>query len=153
MNVLIADGTPQSTIESITSALRMQGVHPVWLASHMGNVTIDGGNPIEVMGTFMSYPSVLSDGVIIADAGRGTMDLVEDGDAKRQVMEAYKHLKPIALVGPSHEILSAVGLENDFIDEGVALGSDCDKVLELFLIALRKHRIWSREDLISVIPA
>lgn len=156
VNVLIGDGADEEVLQTITASLKSVGVHPMWLASHMGNITTSSGSLFPVLETFNSHPSVLVDGLIVADCGKeGTNTLVADGDAKRQVLEAYKHLKPIAVIGKAQNILEAVGLDGEFVDEGIAQGNtqNTKDVIVSFLTALRKHRVWNREDKIHVIPA
>lgn len=163
INVLITDGVNDESINEIITQMRAVGAHPVWLGPHMGNVTTKGGKKIKLSGSFGGIPSVMADGVIVCEEGRigngreGEEELPEsledNGDAKYQVMEAYKHLKPIALLGSSSSIISAIGLDGDFIDEGVVVGKSDKKEVEQFLEVLKRHRVWEREDKVSVIPA
>lgn len=76
--------------------------------------------------------------------------LEHDGTATHYLLEAYKHLKPIALSGESARLASLLGLDED---EGLLLGNDFDPLFARFEAALKRHRIWEREARAQHIPA
>lgn len=65
-------------------------------------------------------------------------------------MEAYKHLKPIALSGEAANLASALGLEED---DGLVTGDAFDPLYTRFESALKQHRIWEREMRAQAIAA
>jgi catalase len=64
-------------------------------------------------------------------------------------LEAYKHLKAIAVVGEAKQLLELLKLE---VDAGLIVGGDA-KALKAFVAAIAQHRVWDREPKAKAIPA
>lgn len=65
------------------------------------------------------------------------------------LLEAYKHLKAIALHGEARELLHVLRLE---ADEGLIVGVDA-KAFKALFAAIAQHRVWGREGKAKAIPA
>jgi catalase len=66
-------------------------------------------------------------------------------------LEAYKHLKPIALQGEAKQLLDVLKLE---VDAGLIVGAGADANLtKPFFSAIGQHRVWDREPKAKAIPA
>ncbi len=63
--------------------------------------------------------------------------LSEDSVALHYVLEAYKHLKAIAVVGEAKQLLELLKLE---VDAGLIVGGDA-KALKAFVAAIAQHRV------------
>jgi len=66
------------------------------------------------------------------------------------VLEAYKHLKPIVVLGAARPLLASLNLTSD---AGLLEGDDVDALFGNFVQALGQHRVWAREAAAAAIPA
>lgn len=149
--VLLNDKTRADDVLKILQRLKAEGVHAKLLYSRMGNVVADDGSVLPVTGTFAGAPSLTVDGVIVP--GGDLSQLVNNGDALYYLLEAYKHLKPITLLGDARQFSTVLQVapqgEEGVVQADDAAGSSMDDFLGL----LRAHRIWSRMSKIASIPA
>lgn len=146
--LLVADGVSGASVESVCAALKKEGVHPQILAPRMGLVKTAEGAGIPVDGTIEGTPSVLVDAVIVPDGEASVKTLMKDGHAKYYLRQAFKHLKVIGAPGNAKNMLEAAGL-SEFKDKGLVAGKDDSAMIKPFLNAMREHRIWEREKLLS----
>lgn len=152
VSLLVADGVSGACVESVKKSLAAEGVHTVVLASRMGAVTTMEGGTLMIDGTLEGNPSVLTDAVIVPDGARSVAALIEDGNAKYHLCQAYKHLKVIGLPGEAHTMLRASGLPDGSGDAGLVTGSLAE-VVPAFIAGMKQHRIWSREEKTGNLPA
>ena len=95
--ILLNDEVRSADLLAILKALKAKGVHAKLLYSRMGEVTADDGTVLPIAATFAGAPSLTVDAVIVPCGN--IADIADNGDANYYLMEAYKHLKPIALAG------------------------------------------------------
>ena len=119
----------------------------------MGAVETDDGQEIMVDGTLEGNPSLLFDAVIVPEGEDSLEVLLNDGNAKYHLMQAYKHLEAIGLPGRSAEMLEAAGLPEDDDDEALVCEKDTDKTVKRLIEAMRNHRAWDREEKTAEIAA
>ena len=72
----------------------------------MGEVTADDGTVLPIAATFAGAPSLTVDAVIVPCGN--IADIADNGDANYYLMEAYKHLKPIALAGDARKFKATI---------------------------------------------
>ncbi len=149
--ILLNDKTRASDLLSVLQKLKANGVHAKLLYSRMGEVAADDGSNLTVAGTFAGAPSLTVDGVIVP--GGDVAKLLKNGDARYYLLEAYKHLKPIVLLGDAQQF--AADLQVDALgEEGVVVADDAsDSVTDTLISLLAAHRVWSRIAKIDAIPA
>lgn len=94
MAILLNDKPRASDVLGIMKALKTRGVHAKLLYSRMGEVTADDGSVLPIAATFAGAPSLTVDAVIMPCGD--VESLLGNGDAAYYLLEAYKHLKPIA---------------------------------------------------------
>lgn len=149
--ILLNDKTRASDVLGIMQALKTKGVHAKLLYSRMGEVNADDGSVLPIAATFAGAPSLTVDAVIVPCGDINS--LLNNGDAVYYLLEAYKHLKPIALAGEARQFkallkVAAQGeegiVEDDNVDDAFTT-----KMFEL----LAAHRVWSRSSKIDRIPA
>ncbi|WP_314418645.1 catalase HPII [Pseudescherichia vulneris] len=149
--ILLNDKVVASELLSILQGLRAKGVHAKLLYTRMGHVTADDGSSLTVAGTFAGSPSVTVDAVIVP--GGDVSNLLNNGDAAYYLLEAYKHLKVIALAGDARQFKQTLKVD----DQGEAGIVEADNAsgtfVDDFLTQLATHRVWSRGSKISAIPA
>ncbi|MBT1712865.1 catalase HPII [Enterobacter dykesii] len=149
--ILLNDRTRASDVLGIMQALKTQGVHAKLLYSRMGEVTTDDGSVLPVAATFAGAPSLTVDAVIVPC---GDIDsLLTNGDAVYYLLEAYKHLKPIALSGDARRFKAQLKVA-DQGEDGIVEGDNVDDAFMTKLFdLLAAHRVWSRSSKIDQIPA
>lgn len=150
--LLLSDGVKADDVLNILQALKAAGVHAKLLAPHMGQVRADDGSVLPVDATFAGLPSLTFDAAIVPD---GNIDaLLKSGDARYFLLEAYKHLKVIGLVGEARRFKTQFGLEEADREEGLVQGDKAESALmSEFTQAMKAHRVWSRSQKAQTIPA
>ncbi|MDH2065777.1 catalase HPII [Pantoea sp. GD03673] len=150
--LLLSDGVKAADVLAILQALKAEGVHAKLLAPHMGQVRADDGSVLPVDATFAGLPSLTFDAVIVPD---GNIDaLLLSGDARYFLLEAYKHLKVIGLVGNARRFKAQFGLEDADQEEGIVQGDSAEiALLSEFTQAMKAHRVWSRSQKAQSVPA
>ncbi|XTZ36788.1 catalase HPII [Salmonella enterica] len=148
--VLLHENVSAADVLAILQGLKAKGVHAKLLFSRMGEVIADDGTRLPVAATFAGSPSLTVDGVIVP--GGDLSGLLQNGDAVYYLLEAYKHLKTIALLGDARQFKNM--LPGSQGDEGILEADDASgSLMDDFLTHLEAHRIWSRIDKIASVPA
>ncbi|MGK3141203.1 catalase HPII [Pantoea sp. C2G6] len=150
--LLVSDGVKAADVLSILQELKAVGVHTKLLAPHMGQVRADDGSVLPIDATFAGLPSLTFDAAIVPD---GNIDaLLLSGDARYFLLEAYKHLKVIGLVGEARRFKAQFGLEDADQEEGIVQGDQAESALmSEFTQAMKAHRVWSRSQKAQSVPA
>jgi catalase len=148
--VLVADGVNGDDVKAIKKALLAEGAHVKVLGPNAAPVTAADGSALPVDGSAEGMPSVALDAVYVPGGAASVKALSADGVAKHYLLEAYKHLKAIALAGEAKDLLKAVNLDED---EGLLTGADAGALQKDFIAAIAKHRVWAREPKAKGIPA
>lgn len=147
--ILATDGVCGEAIKSIREILTKKSVYTLILAPHMGMIKTRQGDMLKVDGTIEGNPSVTVDAVIVPANDHIEM-LVNDGNAKYYLQQAYKHLKPIAIHDNAEKLFNAAMIEQD---KGIVLNKDINKLVTALTQVMTLHRIWEREAKIAAIPA
>lgn len=103
--ILLNDEVRSADLLAILKALKAKGVHAKLLYSRM-EVTADDGTVLPIAATFAGAPSLTVDAVIVPCGN--IADIANNGDANYYLMEAYKHLKPIALAGDARKFKATI---------------------------------------------
>ena len=150
--LLLSDGVKAADVLAILQALKAEGVHTKLLAPHMGQVRADDGSVLPIDATFAGLPSLTFDAVMVPN---GNIDaLLLSGDARYFLLEAYKHLKVIGLVGDARRFKAQFGLEDADQEEGIVQGDAAeDALMSDFTQAMKAHRVWSRSQKAQSVPA
>lgn len=149
--ILLNDKTRASDVLGIMQALKTKGVHAKLLYSRMGEVNADDGSVLPIAATFAGAPSLTVDAVIVPCGDINS--LLNNGDAVYYLLEAYKHLKPIALAGEARQFKALLKVAAQG-EEGIVEGDNVDDAFTTKLFELlAAHRVWSRSSKIDRIPA
>ncbi|WP_436892528.1 catalase HPII [Siccibacter turicensis] len=149
--VLLNDHTRASDLLAILQGLKAQGVHARLLYSRMGELTVDDGSVLEIAATFAGSPSVTVDAVIVPG---GQIDsLAGNADAVYYLLEAYKHLKVIGLVGDARQMKTVLGVGPQGEEGLVEADNGTGTFVDDFIQQLCHHRVWSRTPQALTIPA
>jgi catalase len=149
--VLLHDNVRAQDVLTLLQGLKNKGVHAKLLYSRMGEVVADDGSRLPVAATFAGSPSLTVDGVFVP--GGDVSTLLQNGDAKYYLLEAYKHLKTIGLAGDARQFKGVIHV-NPQGEEGIIEGDIASTALvEDFIEQLSAHRVWSRISKIDNVPA
>lgn len=147
--VLIHNLVKSDTLEAIKNWAIKEGAVVHLLAPSLAPVKDHKENIIVADGMQMAEPSIAYDAVIIPD-GDNLNAVLQDGVARHYVLEAYKHLKPIAFLGNKSDLLEPLGL---VADEGTLVEDEFQPIAEKFKKLIMAHRVWSREQIAAQVPA
>lgn len=147
--VLIHNLVKSDTLEAIKNWAIKEGAVVHLLAPSLAPVKDHQDNIIVADGMQMAEPSIAYDAVVIPD-GDNLNAVMQDGVARHYVLEAYKHLKPIAFLGNKSDLLEPLGL---VADEGTLVEDEFQQIAEKFKNLIMAHRVWSREQIAAHVPA
>ncbi|MGS4875180.1 catalase HPII [Acinetobacter nosocomialis] len=147
--VLIHNLVKSDTLEAIKNWAIKEVVVVHLLAPSLAPVKDHKDNIIVADGMQMAEPSIAYDAVIVPD-GDNLNAVMQDGVARHYVLEAYKHLKPIAFLGNKSDLLEPLGL---VADEGTLVEDEFQHIAEKFKNLIKTHRVWSREQIAAHVPA
>ncbi|MDB5957199.1 catalase [Ramlibacter sp.] len=156
--IVMAPGVELGAYKVVQQALLDAGATTKIVASQLGFIASSSGQQVAIDHTFQTMPSVMFDAVLVPGGAASAQALMKDGDAVHFVLEAYKHCKPMCLIGESVEILRKVGVvgEDTPPAAGVVIGTNEPtarlQMAQDFIAAIQKHRHWSRA-LINQVPA
>lgn len=147
--VLVHDHANVKAIEQIKKwALAEKAIVHV-LTPTPAPVKGNDGSLIASDGMQKAEPSILYDAVVVVD-GDNKDTFMQDGVTKHYILEAYKHLKPIALLGNKSFALELLNLQPD---RGILTNALFKHLQVEFKALIQGHRIWERELVAEMIPA
>ena len=155
--VLMAPGAELGAFKVIQQALLDAGASTRIVAATLGVVASSSGQQVPVDHTFATMPSVFFDAVLVPGGAACAQALLRDGQAAHFVLEAYKHCKPICLIGESAELLAAVGVgeADQPVPAGVVIGTNEPttrlQMAQDFIAAIARHRHWGRARVEQVV--
>ncbi|MFJ2286733.1 catalase HPII [Pseudomonas iridis] len=148
--ILAANGVDGAAIDAMKKALAAEGAHAKLLGPTSAPVKTADGKSLPVDASMEGMPSVIFDAVFVPGGAASIKALSGDGVALHYVLEAYKHLKAIALHGEAKQLLDALKLE---ADAGLLEGKDVGALTKPFFAAIGQHRVWAREPKAKAVPA
>lgn len=147
--VLIHNLVKSDALETIKNWATKEGAIVHLLAPSLAPVKDHQDKVIAADGMQMAEPSIAYDAVIIPD-GENLNTVIQDGVTRHYILEAYKHLKPIVLLGNKSDLLEPLNL---VADEGTLLEGEFKHISEKLKNLLKAHRVWSREKIAQHVPA
>ena len=147
--ILAANGVDGAAIDALKQALAAEGAHAKLLGPTSAPVKTAQGKLLSVDASMEGLPSVAFDAVFVPGGAASIKALSADGVALHYLLEAYKHLKAIALHGEAAQLLDVLHLQ---ADEGLLVLKDA-KPFKAFFAAIAQHRVWAREARAKAVPA
>jgi catalase len=140
---------PESDAASMRAAqvaLVAAGAVPKFIAARLGDIAVDGDEPIAVDGSFENSPPVLFDAIVVDGGGAANAD----ARVKEYVTLHHRHCKTLMAVGDAHGLFAECGvagmLPDGSTDPGVFLVDAVDQdSMDAFVAALGRHRHYERE--------
>ncbi|RYF16781.1 MAG: catalase [Comamonadaceae bacterium] len=156
--IVMAPGAELGAYKVVQQALLDAGATTRVVAAHLGVVASSSGQQVPVDHTFLTAPSVAFDAVLVPGGAAAAQALMKDGNAVHFVLEAFKHCKPLCVIGESAEILRNAGVlpAEVPVPAGVVVGSNEPttrvQMAQDFIAAIGRHRHWGRA-LVEQVPA
>jgi len=148
--ILVANGVDGAAIDAFKAKLASEGALAKIIGPSPAPVKTADGKMLPVDAAMDGMPSVMFDAVFVPGGADAAAAMAKSGEAKHYLLEAYKHLKPIVVLGAARPLLASLNLT---ADSGLLEGDDVDAVFGNFAQALGQHRVWAREAAAEAIPA
>lgn len=139
---LVDDGVSKKSVDKMRKALMKEGAMAVLVSSHVGNLRYLEGDMEEVQHSYLTDSSVCFDG-FYTPAGDNIDKLGQNPDYLQFVNEGYRHCKALAFAKEAEKLIGKSFIETD---EAVNCESAGANWINDFIQALKKHRIWEREN-------
>ncbi|MBD9416332.1 catalase HPII [Pseudomonas sp. PDM16] len=148
--ILLAEGANADDISHIIGVLTGEGATTKLIGPTSAAVKTSDGNTLLPDDTFDGLPSIALDAVFVPGGAQAAKALEGNGAALHYLLEAYKHLKAIALCGESGDLAKLLRLE---ADEGLLTADKASGLCTKLVKAMAQHRVWAREPKAKAIPA
>ncbi|NJC65307.1 catalase [Planosporangium flavigriseum] len=152
---LVADGVNPQSVTALREALGREDAVVELLAPVDGEVAGSDGTKLPVDRALSTVASVLYDAVVVPDGADAAAKLRSNALALHFLAEAYKHAKPLGVLGTGASLLETVHLPpfvNGFNGKQAAAGvvahgdsgAPNDEFVTAFVKALAAHRFYER---------
>ncbi|WP_137973207.1 catalase HPII [Pseudomonas sp. F(2018)] len=148
--ILVADGANVDDISHIIGVLNSEGATAKVIGPSSAPVKTSDGNTLVPDATLEGLPSIAFDAVFVPAGAEAAKALLANGAALHYLLEAYKHLKAIALCGEAADLRAQLHLE---ADEGLLNAAKAEDLCADLVKAMAQHRVWAREPKAKAIPA
>jgi catalase len=150
--LVLADGVEAQPITAVIKALDSAGAVTRLLASRLGSVQSQEGEPFEIDATLENSPAVLFDALVLAGGSKAVEALSRDGRTLEFLKDQYRHCKTILALGDAAKLLTQAGISRTLpsgdADPGLLVeaqeGSAEDS--ESFIAAIGRHRHPERDQ-------
>jgi catalase len=153
---LVADGVDPASVTALHDALERQDAVGELLAPTDGEVRTSDGATLPVDRAITTVASVLYDAVVVPDGADAAEALRVHAPTLHFIAEAYKHAKPLAVLGAGTSLLETAHLPpfaNGISGHGPAAGvlareepgAPPDRFVDAFIEALAAHRFFQRQ--------
>jgi catalase len=105
--VLVAEGADLSALGPVRDPLTGEGAKFELVGVHAGELAVAGGS-VQIRHALYSANSALFDAVLVPDGEAAVQTLLQLGNARRWIAEAYRHGKAVAAFGAGVGLLDAV---------------------------------------------
>jgi catalase len=140
VGVLLGAGFDAKLLKAVTAAIEKESATPMLVAPKVGGVEDSGRRKIVAQGALAGSPSVIFDAVVVLSGPAGDKEFAANPDAVGFMMDACRHLKPIALAGvPS----LAQKTQVNGLPGVLELKSSAD--VPAFIQLAREGKVWKRE--------
>ena len=145
LGVLVTDGVDSEILNSLKSALEVEGAMLEIVAPKVGGVEASDGSWIEAAQKLDGGPSVLYDAVALLPSESGARMLANDPAARDFIADAFAHRKFIACVESASPLLAKAGVA---ADKGVVMLKNSSDA-SAFVTTCAELRFWPREAMLK----
>ena len=148
--ILIAEGVDGSDVDYVMKEAKREGASTKLIGPSAAPIKTHEGATLTPDASMEGMPSIAFDAIFIHGGEDAAKAFVASGTAVHYLLEAYKHLKAIALCGAACELTARLVLD---ADDGLVTGASAKDVFGAFAAAIANHRVWAREPRVKSIPA
>ena len=149
--LLVADGSRTRDVERVQAYLTALGAMVRVVGPHVGLLQTEEGDTLDADASLENEPGVLFDGLAVAGGEAAANLLASDARALEHVRDAYRHGKPLLLVGEGSAVWEAAGIATTAGDAGLIVAeAPDDDALEAYAIALAGPRVDREPQLVIV---
>ncbi len=156
--VLVANGFERERFEAVRTALLAGGASLKTIASRLGDVKCNLGQPLQVDHSLATVGSVMFDAVYIPGGQRSVEALCKDAHAVLFVKEAYKHGKGVAASNEGGMLITRAArssvMSDVFKGPGVITAgpnTPTDEFVAAVIAAVANHRFSERPDMNAIV--
>jgi catalase len=144
--VMMAPGANASSLVAVRDALLERGAVARIVGPHVGATATTGGDSLEADASFENEPGFLFDALVLPDGDEVVEVLATDAHLMEGLRTAYRHCKPILVLGTATRLLDEAGIVQG-TDPAliVAQTDDVQGPLAAFLKAIGAPRHFERE--------
>jgi catalase len=150
--ILAADGFVGRSASAVKASLEKLGATVEFVSFQQGIVTGADGTDVVALRNLLTTPSVVYDGVIVADGEASVAALAQNVDAHRFLQEAFRHAKTLGALGAGERFFLAAGV-GDASQPGLVSAKAPEALVKAFAGALGQHRHWLRDTSKPPAPA
>jgi catalase len=156
--VLVANGFERERFTAVRAALLAGGASLKIIASRLGEVKCNKGQPLQVDNSLATVGSVMFDAVYVPGGQRSVEALCKDANAVLFVKESYKHGKGIAASNEGGMLITRAArssvMSDVFKGPGVITAgpnTPTDEFVKSFVAAVANHRFSERPDMGAIV--
>jgi catalase len=144
--LMVAPGAKSASILAVRDALLSEGAVPRIVGPHVGPVVMADGESLDADASFENEPGFLFDAIVLPDGEQAAAAMVVDANLMDSVRCAYRHCKPLLVIGMGTRVLDEAGIDQGgdpavIVTEAAALR---DAVAQ-FISAIGSPRHYERE--------
>jgi catalase len=151
--ILVAEGVDEVSLNTLREIIEDASAETKIIAHHLGTVSADSGNPINIDESLNGTSSVFFDAVFVPHGQKSTDALKQDDEALKFIQEMYKHCKVIAADRSGADLLHAavpkISVEGETRQDNIANGILINRTPKEFIQAVAQHRFWGREKTVN----
>jgi len=147
--IVLADGVDLEPVSELIESLDGAGAVTRLLASRLGTVRGEDGEPVEIDATLENSPAALFDALVLPGGSEAVDALCLDGRTLEFVKDQYRHCKAILALGDASKILTKAGipltLPSGDSDPGLLIDGQNGNEAQAFIAAIGRHRHVERD--------
>ena len=150
-------GVRGAHVDAVVDALQARGAHVDIIARTRGTVVTAEGTPLAVAQSHRTAISIFYDAVFLPGGAESAAALRTQADAIRFVEEAFRHGKPIGVLGAAQGVLDATSLparsdartdaRNGVVRADGHDAADVARFVDDLALAMQHHRFFERAPL------
>lgn len=148
--ILAADGVNGISIQQMKKALMEKGAVVELIATRLGEIKNEKGEPLKVDKNLRTVSSVLYDAVFVPGGKESITALMNEADAIHFIDQAYKHCKAIAVDFDTDNFIAKTSVGQLLKEEkelpGFVSATKNKSSISDFIKAIAQHRFWERES-------
>ncbi|MTT31152.1 catalase [Terrilactibacillus sp. BCM23-1] len=144
--ILAEDGFNSLELNGVLDALNEAGAIPEVVSNHLGVLSNDEGQKLDVSYTFQTSDSVLFDAIYVAGGEKSVEKLMAQKEVEDFIYETFKHYKTIGAADDAVKLLEKIGLQLN--QPGIVAKTntkDLNAFNKDFIEAITEQRHWKRQ--------